>query len=122
MKKSNFTWLFVASALSLLFLFGRGRAQTSGCVVEGVIMDLNYAVIPNIDIELAGPKTYTTRSASDGTFRFTDIPDGEYTLRPGPHYAREYWRPVCDMRKLQLSPSRGQHMQHIDLVLRPTSN
>jgi hypothetical protein len=122
MKKSNVGCAFLSSAFLIMLLFGRAYSQAPGCRVEGVAMDWNYAVIPGLEVELVGPEKHKTRSGADGSFKFTDIPDGEYLLRPGWHYASEYWRPVYKMRKLRISPSQGHRLQHIDLVLKPKSN
>jgi hypothetical protein len=114
--KSLSLWLLALAALPLLLLES-GKSESSGCVVEGVVMDWDYAVLPAFTIELVGARTYTTRSDDIGHFNFSDIPDGEYLLKPGSHYQSHYWVPVYKMRKMKLTG--GHQRQHIDLVLKP---
>lgn len=82
-------------------------------------MDPNYAVIPNIEIELVGPQTHTTHSDSNGNFELQVDTDGVYVLQSKGAFSGTHWAPICKAPKLNLTPSKGHGLQHVDLVIGP---
>jgi hypothetical protein len=88
-----------------------GQAETNGAVIEGVVMEESYAVIPTLNILLVGKQNYETVSDRKGNFRFTNVVEGDYTLQP----AKPDWAVACKMKRLQI---RGKVMMHVDLVVR----
>lgn len=75
--------LVVFAALSVL-LAGpacfSGRSQGSGVITGYIYDDATGEGIPGADIVLI-PSEISVRSAPDGSFRFDDIPRGNYTVR-----------------------------------------
>jgi protocatechuate 3,4-dioxygenase beta subunit len=48
-------------------------------IVAGTVVDSNGAAVPNVEVIARGRRTASTRSAADGSFRFS-LPPGEYGL------------------------------------------
>ncbi len=80
---------FSAEALVSLvvLLYGLGGpapavAQGAGAEIRGAVADPTGAVIPNASVELngAGGNAATTVSGHDGSFRFTGVEPGKYSL------------------------------------------
>ncbi len=75
------TWkLLLLAALSLAIVLG----QASDGNLTGVVLDASGAVIPNATIEVTQVATNaasTTRSGSDGSYRFNNLPAGVYEIR-----------------------------------------
>ena len=88
------------------------NARAIGCVVEGVAMDEEYAVVVGLNIELVGARTYRARSDMKGRFQFDNVIDGIYELKP----VNPLWKKAHKTRRLKVE---GQKEQHIDLILRP---
>ncbi len=72
------------SILALVLLFsavcGRAQGGNSGSI-EGVVKDSSGAVVPNATVEISDPVSgydRTTTTASDGSFRFTNVPFNSY--------------------------------------------
>ena len=67
---------FVAISLVTLPPF----AQTVS--LRGQVTDESGAVVPGVKVTLTGPAglSRTTVSANDGSYSFTDIPSGSYTV------------------------------------------
>lgn len=55
-------------------------AQTSSGVIQGVALDPENRLLPNAAIEIL-PLGARTVADAEGHFRFTNVPDGEYSLR-----------------------------------------
>jgi hypothetical protein len=55
-------------------------AQTA--ILEGVVTDPSGAVVPQAQVSMQGPAglTRTVATAADGTYRFTNLPPGDYSL------------------------------------------
>ncbi|CAN5618209.1 hypothetical protein BH10ACI3_BH10ACI3_03580 [soil metagenome] len=87
--KNNFKLFTVAifTVVSLLFVTA-GMAQTSTTgTVEGVVADQNGAVVPSASVTLTGPnliRPVTVVSESNGSYRFSSVPPGRYTLSTAP--------------------------------------
>jgi hypothetical protein len=78
--------IYAIFALALVFSFSavNGRAQGNSGSIDGVVKDPSGAVVGNAAVEISNPvsglKRQTT-TASDGTFRFTNIPFNPYHLQ-----------------------------------------
>ena len=84
MKKnlSIFTVAIFAVFTLLCVTAGFGQTSTTGTVV-GTIGDPNGAVVPNITVTLSGANLIRTQTATtddNGTFRFSSVPPGRYTV------------------------------------------
>ncbi|HSU25376.1 MAG TPA: TonB-dependent receptor, partial [Pyrinomonadaceae bacterium] len=84
MKKNlKFFALSIFAVFSLFFATAvMAQTNTTG-TVEGVVTDPNGAVVPNATITLSGPnliRPQTTTSGADGSYRFSSVPPGRYTL------------------------------------------
>src|SRR5438552_4970975 len=72
-----FVLAFVMTPLSMY-----AQTTTTG-TVEGTVSDPNGAAVPNVTVTLSGPnlvRSQTTTSDSDGSFRFSSVPPGRYSL------------------------------------------
>jgi outer membrane receptor protein involved in Fe transport len=73
----------IIAVVSLLFTTAAmAQSSTTGEVV-GVVADANGAVVPNASITLSGPnliRAVTTTSNADGSYRFSSVPPGRYSL------------------------------------------
>ena len=69
-------------ALALLLAFAAAvAAQVQGGSVSGVIKDEQGALLPNVEVTLAGPAEKTTfTTGPDGQFRFLNVAPGTYSL------------------------------------------
>ncbi len=81
MRVRNFFILFAA----FLILAGSGAslAQTVAGVITGTITDPSGAVVPNATVTITNAGTNASQSAttgSDGSYRFSLVPPGTYTL------------------------------------------
>jgi hypothetical protein len=68
--------------VAILALASNAAAQTSA--ISGRVADPQGAVVVGAEIVLRGadtPRTLSTRSASDGTFAFEQVPPGRYLLQ-----------------------------------------
>lgn len=83
--KNNFK-VFVVSlfAICTMLFASNVMAQTSTTGnVEGVVTDVNGAVVPNATVTISGNnllRPQTTTTDSDGNYRFLQVPPGRYTL------------------------------------------
>ncbi len=82
MRKGTF---FVCLAAFLVILAGSGVAwsQTVQGVITGTITDPTGAVVPNATVTITNAGTnisQTTTTGSDGSYRFSLVPPGTYTL------------------------------------------
>ncbi|MEO8649286.1 MAG: TonB-dependent receptor, partial [Acidobacteriota bacterium] len=84
MKKNIKFFAFAILAVFSLFFVTATMAQTSTTgTVEGVVTDPNGAVVPAASITLSGPnliRPQTTTSGPDGTYRFSSVPPGRYSV------------------------------------------
>src|SRR5688500_5164399 len=84
MKKNLKFFAIAIFAVFSLFFVTATMAQTSTTgTVEGTVTDLNGAVVPNASITLSGPnliRAQTTTSQADGSYRFSSVPPGRYTV------------------------------------------
>jgi len=81
-KKLSFSWLF--AALSLVFATSL-LAQSAGTgALTGTLTDQSGAVVPGVVVLLANletNQTRTTTSGSDGSYKFSLLPPGNYRVR-----------------------------------------
>lgn len=84
MKKNlKFFALAIFAVFSLFFATATMAQTNTTGTVEGVVTDPNGAVVPNASVTLSGPnliRAQTTTSGADGTYRFSSVPPGRYTL------------------------------------------
>lgn len=84
MKKNlKFFALAIFAVFSLFFVTATMAQTTTTGTVEGSVTDVNGAVIPNASITLSGPnllRAQTTTSGPDGSYRFSSVPPGRYTI------------------------------------------
>ena len=95
-RSTTIAFLIVMLACAVIWLIYKDKgAELQGeesPVVQGVVLGpggtpvagaevmLRRQAPASPDAEPAGPLVYTVASDADGTFRFTNLPDGEYTL------------------------------------------
>ena len=75
--------LVFLAVLVLAFASAVFAQTTTTGTVEGTVSDPNGAAVPNVTLTLSGPnlvRAQTTTSDSDGTYRFSSVPPGRYTL------------------------------------------
>ena len=53
----------------------------NGATLRGVVTDESGAVVPGAHVTIAGPVSRTTSAANDGSYSFTDVPSGSYTVQ-----------------------------------------
>ncbi|MGC2231351.1 MAG: carboxypeptidase-like regulatory domain-containing protein, partial [Candidatus Acidiferrum sp.] len=73
---------FLVLGFVLAFGAGQARGQASG-TIEGVVKDPSGAVVANATVEISDPVSgydRATTTASDGTFRFTNVPFNSYHM------------------------------------------
>ena len=84
MKKNLKLFTLAVFALVSLFCVTASMAQSSTTgTIEGVVADPNGAVVPNATINLSGTnliRPQTTVSESNGSYRFSQVPPGKYTV------------------------------------------
>jgi hypothetical protein len=87
MQKTLVLWLGVV-ALVLTFSTSRAAAQASAArpvgSITGVVTDPQGAVIQGAQVEATNLLTtarYTTKTEATGTYRFSDLPSGNYSVR-----------------------------------------
>src|SRR6266496_2371757 len=71
------------SVLLLLVFTSFAVAQTGQGVVTGTVLDPAGAAVPNANVTLTNEGTsikQETKSSDDGTYRFSLVPPGSYTL------------------------------------------
>ena len=74
--------LVAAMAFALSPATSFAQTTTTG-TVEGTVTDPNGAAVPNVALTLSGPnlvRGQTTTSDADGSYRFSSVPPGRYTL------------------------------------------
>ena len=72
------SWV-VVFALGALCLFG----QATDSNLVGTVMDASGAAVQNATIEIQNVATgvkYTTKSGTDGQYRFNNVPVGQYNI------------------------------------------
>jgi len=82
MKTIKLFTLAVFAIVALFVTAGMAQTSTTG-TVEGTVADPNGAVVSGAAVTLAGPnliKAVTTTSDANGTYRFSQVPPGRYTL------------------------------------------
>ena len=76
----GFALLLIAAFASSSF----GQAVTSGTgAINGRVTDSSQAIVPGVTVTATSPSLMGTRSTvtdSDGQYRFTAVPPGDYTL------------------------------------------
>jgi outer membrane receptor protein involved in Fe transport len=75
--------LAVFAVVSFVFVTASMAQSSTTGTVEGTISDPNGAVVPNATVTLSGPnliRPLTTTSDSNGSYRFSQVPPGRYTL------------------------------------------
>ena len=76
--------ILIMAACFTLFA-GSIVAQTSTTgTIEGVVTDVNGAVVPNVSVTINGPnllRPLTTTSSDVGNYRFLQVPPGRYTIK-----------------------------------------
>ncbi len=80
MRVRSFVILFVAF---LILACGASWAQTVQGVITGTITDPSGAVVPNATVTITNPATnfsQSTTTGSDGSYRFSLVPPGTYTI------------------------------------------
>src|SRR5829696_7821335 len=84
MKKNiKFFALAIFAVFSLFFVTATIAQTSTTGTVEGSVLDANGAAVPNASITLSGPnliRAQTTTSGDDGTYRFSSVPPGRYTV------------------------------------------
>ena len=84
MKKNiKFFALAIFAVISMFFVTATMAQTSTTGTVEGTVSDANGAVVPNASISLSGPnliRAQTTTSGADGTYRFSSVPPGRYTV------------------------------------------
>ena len=84
MKAKLFLVAVFAFALTYVMTPLSAFAQTTTTgTVEGTVSDPNGAAVPNVTVTLSGPnlvRSQTTTTDSDGSYRFSSVPPGRYTL------------------------------------------
>lgn len=83
MKNATMAKLFVVVGLSVAFLPGDLVAQEITGNIVGVVSDSSGGVMPGVNITVSGPTiqgTRTTVTESNGTYRVTLLPPGNYTV------------------------------------------
>ncbi len=78
-------YALIASLVALLALAGLtpAAAQTPaslGGAIVGSVRDAGSNPIAGVKLDLTGPKTATTTSGSDGSFMFSNLPAGTYSI------------------------------------------
>ena len=74
--------LVAAMAFAFSPVTSFAQTTTTG-TVEGTVTDPNGAAVPNVTLTLSGPnlvRGQTTTSDADGSYRFSSVPPGRYTL------------------------------------------
>jgi outer membrane receptor protein involved in Fe transport len=77
-----FRWV-VFAVISFIFVTAAFAQTTTTGEVTGVVGDPNGAVVPNVTVTLSGPnliRPLTTTSNENGTYRFSSVPPGRYTV------------------------------------------
>jgi hypothetical protein len=90
MKTNCLRMLGAASTLAALFLMvllvtGTASAQFNASL-SGTVMDTTQAAIPGATVTLTNPATKVTQTATsggDGTYHFSELPPGSFTLTVG---------------------------------------
>jgi outer membrane receptor protein involved in Fe transport len=84
MKKTiKFFAIAMFAVVSLFFVTATMAQSSTTGSVEGIVTDPNGAVVPNAALTLSGPNSIrdlTTTSGADGSYRFSQVPPGRYTL------------------------------------------
>jgi outer membrane receptor protein involved in Fe transport len=87
MKKTIKFFAVALFAVISLFFATASFAQTSTTgSVDGIVTDQTGAVVPNTTVTLSGPnliRDQTTTTGADGSYRFSSVPPGRYTLSTG---------------------------------------
>ncbi len=82
-NRSNATLIIGLAVLTAVPLVQNGNAQTVSGDLTGTILDKSAGAVANATVQAANTGTgvqSTTQSASDGTYRFTDLTAGDYSL------------------------------------------
>src|SRR5260370_22479510 len=89
--RKRFTVVAFCSGLMMCLLVGglacflqpAAFAQETTASMQGVVKDQTGAVVPNATVVLSSPAmmgTKTVKTDQSGSYRFADLPPGEYTL------------------------------------------
>src|SRR5688500_12245802 len=116
MKKNLKFFAIAIFAVFSLFFVTATMAQTSTTgTVEGTVTDLNGAVVPNASITLSGPnliRAQTTTSQADGSYRFSSVPPGRYTVEVAAASGFAAYR----QESIEVNLGRGTN---VDISVRP---
>ena len=75
--------LALLAVLALTFVSAVFAQTTTTGTVEGTVSDPNGAAVPSVTLTLSGPnlvRAQTTTTDTDGSYRFSSVPPGRYTL------------------------------------------
>jgi hypothetical protein len=72
----------VGKFLFLILFLCAGWLMAQTAILEGVVTDPSGAVVPHAQVSMQGPAglARTVATAADGTYRFTNLPPGDYSL------------------------------------------
>src|SRR5436190_6203178 len=81
MKPIEMPMKLASLLMVVVALWQPGYAQTA--TLRGQVADESGAVIPGATITVTGPAEFsrTTKAANDGSYVFTDLPPGSYTVQ-----------------------------------------
>ena len=83
MKNFKLFTLAVFAMISMIFVSASMAQTNTTGEVEGTVADQNGAVVKGVTVTLSGPgliRDQTTTSNENGTYRFSSVPPGRYTL------------------------------------------
>jgi hypothetical protein len=66
-------------ALALAVICASLHAQTAS--LRGLVTDESGAIVPGAKVTISGPASKSTSAANDGTYAFTNLPPGDYTVQ-----------------------------------------
>ena len=83
MKNFKLFTLAVFAMISMIFVSASMAQTNTTGEVEGTVADQNGAVVKGVTVTLSGPgliRDQTTTSNENGSYRFSSVPPGRYTL------------------------------------------
>jgi outer membrane receptor protein involved in Fe transport len=83
MKNSLKVFAVALFASLLLAMSAMAQTTTTG-TIEGVVKDVNGAVVPNASVEISGGgllRPQTTTTDNEGNYHFSQVPPGKYTVK-----------------------------------------